>query len=147
MTAIIGAVAGYGTTPSGGGGGGSSPAVAISDQFVFDYAVGTAQALYQISSDGSVRDHDNSLLENWLTGGGSVSDYEAMATMVSGTLTSGTAASWISCSLSPSWAVENTRMNNSTKTAVITVSIRLASSGAVQDTASITLSAESDNSL
>lgn len=146
MTAILGALAGARSASTGGGGGEDGSTVIISDQAIFDVEFGTAQALYTVRSDRTVRDGTNAILENWLSSG-SASDYEISASVASGTLTSGTTGSWLSCSLSPSWVVENSRQNNSTKTAVITVSIRLASSGVVQDTASITLSAESDNSL
>jgi hypothetical protein len=119
--------------------------ISLSDQNIFNGAVGTATANYQINSDGSVKDQDSGILESWLLGGGTSSNYEVRMTVVSGSLISGTTGSWLNCGTTRTWSLTNSAQNNSTSTCVMTVEIRLASSGVVQDTATVTLSAESDN--
>lgn len=136
MTGMLAAITGYGET---------APAVSISlsDQSVFDSSPTTAVASYTINSTGTVTDHDSNVLESWLLGGGTASNYEVRATVVSGTLTSGTTGSWLSCGTTRTWAISNGARDNSTVTCVLTVQIRLASTGIVQDSATVTLSAES----
>ena len=136
MTAIIG-IAGFGQTVS-------TPSVSLTDQSISDSAAGTATAGYTINSNGRVQDQA-STLESWLLGSGTNSNYEVRATVDSGTLTSGTTGSWLNCGTSRSWSKSNSAMNNSVVTCVLTIEIRLASSGVVQDSATVTLSAESDN--
>lgn len=118
-------------------------AVEINNQVVFDISTDTATASYSIVNDGTVRSQTGTL-ENWLTGGGVVSNYEVRATLVSGTLdTSDPTGVWLSCSTTRSWVVTNSRQNNSVKTAQLTIEIRQGAT--VLDSASVTLQAESDN--
>lgn len=142
MTAILGSLAGRYVATGGGGGGGGS--ISITDQNIFNGGTGSITASYSINSDGRVRDQSNTILETWLLSGVN-SSYEVRATLVSGTLTSGTTGSWLACSTTRTWSVVNSASDNSVKTVVLTVEIRLASTGVVQDSATITLSAESDN--
>jgi hypothetical protein len=141
VTAILGAIGAIGNQ--------SSAHVSIANQTVFDSSgihSSTATAIYTISSDGNVRNQASAVLESWLVGlGGSVGNYDVRATLTSGTLSSGTTGSWLNCSTSRSWSVANSAGDNSTVTAVIFVEIRLTSSGVVQDTATITLQAESND--
>lgn len=119
--------------------------VQISDRTTSGFASGTAVAAYEISSDGKVRDWSLTILESWLRGaGGTVSNYEARATLKSGTLSSGTTGTWANCSSSPNWVKQNSSRNGSTQTAVILVEIRDVATQTVQTSATITLSAESD---
>jgi hypothetical protein len=118
--------------------------VSITDKTVFAASRGTASVSYSISNDGTVRNQNNATLEAWLHGmGGSVGDYEVRATVVSGSLTAGTTGSWLNCGTTRTWTLTNSAVDNSTITAVLTIEIRLASSGVVQDSAAVTLSAES----
>jgi len=121
--------------------------ISITDQIISDSTSGTAQANYQIGSDGKVRDQSLGILESWLLGGGTASNYEVRATVTSGSLSTGTVGSWLNCGTTRTWTLRNSAMNNSVLTCVMTVEIRLASSGVVQDSATITLEAESDNFL
>jgi hypothetical protein len=122
-----------------------APSVSISDATVSDTAIGTAIASYSINSDGTVRTSSDDILQSWLLGGGTNSNYDVMATVTSGTLSSGTTGSWLNCGTTRTWALTNGLSNNSVKTAVFTLQMRLASTGVVQDSAVITLRAESDN--
>lgn len=148
MTALLGACATGSSTASsgGGGGGGSSGSVSITDQEIFENQIGTATATYIIDNDGRVKDGNSAILESWLISGTN-SSYEVRATVVSGTLTSGSTGSWLSCASDASWSLVNSLQNNSVKTCVLTIEIRLASTGVVQDSATVTLFAESDNNL
>jgi hypothetical protein len=140
MTGILAVVAG--SYPGAG-----TPAVSISDRTIRKIAIGgSATATYQITDDGTVRNHNNTVLESWLNGaGGSVANYEVRATVISGPLTSGTTGTWLSCSTTPAWSLTNSAQDNSTDVAVILIEIRLASTGVIQDSATITLQAENDN--
>lgn len=135
MTGILGAVAA--PFPL------NSVFVQINDFNVDSSASGSATAGYEISSDGKVRNQALTILESWLSGGGSPSDYEVRATLTSGTIDNGTLNTWVNGSVGSAWTKTNGSRNGSTKTAIIFVEIRLASSHVVQDSATITLSAES----
>jgi len=102
-----------------------------------------ASSQYRIASTGSIDSirspGGTTSLGNWVVPTSSASNYEAKATVTSGTLTSGTTGSFISCAASPTWTrVATTR---GTFTAVITVDIRLIGTTTVLATASITLTA------
>lgn len=137
MTAILGTAAVYGRTAP-------IASVQLSSWSLSDDAIGPATVTYQINSNGTVVSSTSGILESWLLGGGTNSNYEVMATIVSGTLSSGTTGSWLNCSTTHSWAKSNSAQNNSVLTVVLTVQIRFASTGVVQDSATITLSAESE---
>jgi hypothetical protein len=124
-----------------------SATVQISDQSIYRASLGTTTASYSIANDGNVKKNTSTILEAWLQGsGGAVSDYEVRATVTSGSLTSGTTGSWLNCSTTRTWTLVNDAGDNSTITAVFTVEIRLAAApNTVLDSATITLSAESDN--
>lgn len=118
--------------------------ISITDQYITKFHRGAATASYVVANNGTVQNHAAAVLETWLNGsGGSVGNYEVRATVTSGSVTSGTTGSWLSCSTSRTWSVLNSAADNSTLTAVMTVEIRLASSGVVQDSATITLEATS----
>jgi hypothetical protein len=137
MTGILGAAGTYAFTPAA--------VISLSNQEIFNAAAGTATAIYAINSNGSVQDQDSGTLENWLVGSGTNSNYEVRATLVSGVVTGASTGSWLNCGTTRSWSRSNGAMDNSTLTSVLFVEIRLASSGVVQDSATITLRAESDN--
>lgn len=118
--------------------------VSLTDRSCFASSSTTAVASYTIANDGRVRDQASGILESWLMSG-SASAYEVIATLTSGTLASGTTGSALVCSTSRTWAISNSARDNSTVTAVITVQIRDVATHTIQATATITLSAESDN--
>ena len=138
MTGVLGAVAAmYGT---------SAPSATVTlDNHVIELEnYGSVTVSYGVNNNRSVTDSD-STLENWLSSGGTVGNYEVMATKTSGTSPSGSNLNnWLSLSTSRAWSLTNSNGDNSTRTCVLSVSIRLASSGVVQDTATITLRATSN---
>lgn len=140
MTGMLAAACGFGSAAA------PVASASVSNQYIFDSQVfGTAAASYVLTSSGLIQDQYGNTVEAWLLGGGTASNYEVRATAVSGSVTSGTMGSWLSCGTTQSWTVANSAMDNSTISASFTISIRLASSGVVQDTATITLAAESGN--
>lgn len=97
-----------------------------------------------ISSDGNVYTQENNggnnLAYQWRLGGASA-DYDIFATLNSGALTEGTTGSWLNLGTTRAWAVTRTSNLNGQDDAVITLQIRNASTLAVLETATITLSA------
>lgn len=120
----------------------AAASVSIGDQSISESSFHTATASYSIANNGNVTSSSGTL-EAWLIGtGGAVANYEVMATVISGTLTSGTTDTWLNCATTRTWAKSNSAGNNSTVTVVLSVSIRAGST--VLDTAFITLNAESE---
>jgi hypothetical protein len=94
---------------------------------------GTASATYALNSDGSRTNG------TWLRSG-LASNYEARATLTSGTFSSGSGAgAWLSLGTSRSWTVTAT---GTLKSATFTLEIRIAGGGATLDTATITIDAD-----
>lgn len=104
---------------------------------------GTA-AKFELRNDRGAYASDDtgtdSLRYNWLTGG-TPSNYEVQATLVSGTFTSGTTGSWLNLGTTRTWTRGATVGNFQTVTA--TFEIRDATSLVVLASANITL--ECDN--
>lgn len=76
----------------------------------------------------------------WLSGGGTPSNYDVRWTVVSGTLTTGTTGTWLNLGTTRNWTI-NAGAGIGTKTAVGTVEIRDVGTLAVLATATITISA------
>lgn len=138
MSGIAIAVASSGTAAAPGG------SVAITDQVIAQAGYGPQTAGYRLNTSGVAQSLNNGVsatLETWRLSG-ATADYEAMATAVSGTISSGTVGSWIALTTSPEWSV--TRSAPGTyKEATIAVEIRLSASPfTVLDSAQINLSAE-----
>jgi len=126
-----------------GSGGGSTPSarVAISDQLSF--VVGD-DAGYRLDSDGSAYRRLGSTAYTAISGEwlltGSNSDYEARATLVSGsTPSTGTLDSWLGLGTDRTWTLTST----SSAQSVLTIEIRDATTLEVLDSATITLETES----
>lgn len=100
------------------------------------FGAGAVTASFNMNASGVCADQDSTLLETWLLLG-SASDYEVRATLLSGTLTSGTVGAWLSLGSSRSWS----RVSNATVTIVI--EIRDAVTLSVLATGTITITADS----
>lgn len=102
-----------------------------------------ATALYEINSDGKVykaiNDGFPNIVETWLTSG-LASDFQVLATITSGTLTTGVSGVWTSPSTA--WTKKRTLNTEGVDTCVFTLSIRRVSDLVVVDTSTITLTAE-----
>lgn len=106
-----------------------------------------AAASYALVNDGDIdaTQGTNTPLDvgDWISPKGSASDfYEARATVTSGSLTSGTAGSWLPLGTTRTWTKTATP-GTGVQTCVFTLEIRRASDSVVVDTATITLQAES----
>lgn len=115
----------------------------ITDQnLYFSRPIGTTTAGYRLNSSGIVEARDfagYSTLETWLVSG-TASNYEAKATVLVGSVSTGTTGSWLSLGSSREWTVTQASMG--TKQCQLLVEIRNASTLAVVDSAAITLEAE-----
>lgn len=104
----------------------------------------TSTAGYRLNTSGIAEKLENAAyttLETWLVMGSSGS-YEARATLNSGSLTSGTTGSWLALSSSREWTVTDSVFDLNPVEAEILVEIRNATTLAVIDSATVTLSAE-----
>ena len=108
---------------------------------------GSATATYTLNSNGIEQATITGIgagttdLGNWVTPTTNASLYEALVTVVTGTLTAGSAAtgSWLALSSTRSWFV--TATGGTSKSADITVQIRDTATSTVRATASVTLKA------
>lgn len=126
----------------------SGPQVSITDHYIFDdgaSAGGTGLARLWLFNDGTAgyetnwgEPTDGSYSGEWMLTG-SVGDYEARATVTSGSLSSGTSGSWLALSTSQSWT--RIRALNGVSTCIFTLEIRRTSDNTVLDTSEITLEA------
>jgi hypothetical protein len=119
--------------------------ISLSGVSVSSVGAGTQTATYTLESDGDVM--------SATTGGGSVdqgdwispkasapSDYEVQATLVSGTLSTGTTGSWLALSSNRSWTLTRVVVGVADQVE-LTIEIRKGS-GATLATATVTLDAE-----
>jgi len=109
---------------------------------VWDSAISTADAnaTLTLGSGGGWSSSDGGS-GTWMSGG-SGSDYDAMMTTVSGTLTTGTAGTWQNLGTSRTWGRNETRNGNYTSTYVGTLQVRMAASPyTVLSTTTVTLEA------
>lgn len=115
--------------------------VQLSNQSVSDVGAGSRGASYSLQSDGDVEGVagvSTVVFPPWvvpknLAGG----NYECRATLNSGSLGSGTTGSWLALSSTRTWAVATS--SPGTQSANLTIEIRLASTGVVLTSATITL--------
>jgi hypothetical protein len=82
----------------------------------------------------------------WL-GAGSASDYDCRATVTSGTLSSGTAGTWLNLGTSRTWSKNDPAAGTLALTCVMTLEIRRASDLVVVATSTVTLRAFNDSNL
>lgn len=119
--------------------------ISLSNVTVVSVGAGTQTATYTLESDGDVI--------SATTDGGSVdegdwidpkanapSDYECLATLNSGTLTSGTTGSWLALTSNRSWSLQKISIGQATQVD-LTIEIRKGS-GATLASANVTLDAE-----
>lgn len=126
----------------------AAPVVAISNQTLADAQDQPADAVatYELNSSGS-----NGFPGEWLTGGGTTSDYEVFATTFSDTITgpgtsiSGTVGAWLNLGTTRAWSAFATANGNSQRVWVIDLTIRRVSDLVTMDTARITLDASTAN--
>ena len=123
--------------------------VAISNADVADSTTSptNASATYRLTSAGVVSKttvaDGTTTLGNWITPTSAAgANYEVRATEDSGSVTSGTIGSWETLDTTRTWTLIRTAVG--TANCTLSIEIRLASSGAVLDTATITLEANKE---
>jgi hypothetical protein len=129
----------------GAGGGASAVTINLSPQFFYAINFGApASAAYQLNSSGNAEYSENGgaygLLEAWCIPAAQAVNYECYATLVSGSLTSGTLDTWLALSSSRSWSVAQNSPGVSR--AVINVGIRRVSTTTILASADIEFNAE-----
>lgn len=107
-----------------------------------------ATAGYKLLSNGiaqktSINGTYVSISGEWETGGSPGSAYDAYVTVTSGSLSTGTAGSWVNLGTNRTWT--RLRSGVGTSTCIFTVQIRDANTLTVLDSASITLTAVVSN--
>lgn len=114
--------------------------IGISDATINDTVVaGTASGTYQLTSGGKynyIRAHASTITGDWVIPNGNAGNYEALVTVTSGTLTSGTAGSWVSLGTTQSWVKTVT---NAAASVTFTLSLRIAATGVVVKTITVTI--------
>jgi hypothetical protein len=126
----------------GGGGGGGAGLVALeSDTYGYStISPTTATASVSAKSTGLL-ESSSGYEYDWLLSG-AAADYEIRATIVSGSVTSGTTGAWLALSSTRTWT--RTRTTLGTSTVTMTLEIRRVSDGLVLDTATVALEATVD---
>lgn len=124
--------------------GGGVTAVSITNQIINSTAAAPSKAEYVLDSNGDALQVTTSggtvpIAGEWLVSG-AAADFEVMATVNSGSLTTGTTGSWESLSVTQSWTKEQAVAGSSTVN--FTVQIRRAADGAVLDSADIDMTAD-----
>lgn len=121
----------------------------VADMTVSTFRSGAAStASYQLESDGDIGRSNgtgSAIVDggDWTVKPASGALYEVRATLVSGTLSSGTTGSWLALSSDRAWTRQSGGPPGS-QTCVFDIEIRPAGGGANIDTARITLTAESE---
>jgi hypothetical protein len=127
--------------PTGGGGGGSQPQITNQLVEVTGTGFGTVTISYTLDNDGKVYSQANTdprvFIEQWLQTGGTASNYEAQATLVTGDTPTGTLGSYLTLGNDEFWSLSATAGH--TKQCDISVSIRDVATQTVRTTATITM--------
>lgn len=141
----------YGAVPSSGTisiqnfYGTSNIVIVLNNQTIVDATGGArnATAGYRLTSGGQAQSQVNATfttLEQWCTPTAEAVNYEVLVTVTSGSLSTGTAGSWLALSSTQTWT--RTATINNINTCVFTAQIRRVGTGTVLATAIITLEAD-----
>lgn len=123
----------------------SSVVISVTDQTISDFTGGARSAStgYRLTSGGQADGLVNvtwSNLEQWCTPTSAASDYEVLATLVTGSLSSGTTGSWLALSSTQTWT--RTASVGTSQFCSFTVQIRKTGTSTVLDSATINLEAD-----
>lgn len=124
------------------GTGGTGALITLTDQ-TYTVSTGGASAAtvsYRLSTNGFAYDQDSTSLEQWCDPAAQAPNYEVLATIVSGTLTSGTTGSWLALTSDRTWS--KTVSPPSIGTCVFTVEVRRIGTTTVLDSATISITAD-----
>ena len=118
--------------------------VNFNDAIVTAAGVPSQSAGYRINTNGFVYQVVNGVdtsLGQWVTPSSAGGNYEVFATLVSGTLSSGTTGSWVATSGTPLWT-RVAVISGTINTVELGMDIRATGTGTVLDSWSVTLEAE-----
>jgi hypothetical protein len=118
--------------------------VNFNDAVVTAAGVPSQSAGYRINTNGFVYQVVNGTdtsLGQWVTPSSAGGNYEVFATLVSGTLSSGTTGSWVATSGTPLWT-RVAAIVGTLNIVVLSMQVRATGTGTVLDTWSVTLEAE-----
>ena len=118
--------------------------VNFNDAVVTAAGVPAQSAGYRINTNGFVYQVVNSVdtsLGQWVTPSSAGGNYEVYATLVSGTLSSGTTGSWVATSGTPLWT-RVAVISGTINTVELGMDVRATGTGTVLDSWSVTLEAE-----
>jgi len=118
--------------------------VNFNDAVVTAAGVPSQSAGYRINTNGFVYQVVNGVdtsLGQWVTPSSAGGNYEVFATLVSGTLSSGTTGSWVATSGTPLWT-RVAVISGTINTVELGMDIRATGTGTVLDSWSVTLEAE-----
>ena len=126
---------------------GDNVVISITDQYVYDFDSPDAYAYYFLTAGGQVEQSleaggiNPTNLEQWCTPTNQSSNYEALVTITSGTLSGGSGAgTWLALSTTRNWFVTENQSGQQ-KLCQFTVQIRRIGTTTVLDTATIDLEA------
>ena len=118
--------------------------VNFNDASVTAAGVPSQSAGYRINTNGFVYQVVNGVdtsLGQWVTPSSAGGNYEVFATIVSGSVSSGTTGSWVATSGSPLWT-RVAAISGTINTVVLSMQVRATGTGTVLDTWTVTLEAE-----
>lgn len=124
----------------------SAVSISITNQLIQGNGTSSAGAWYFLLPNGEVQGSTQFngiipyFIENWITPASQSSNYEALVTIVYGSLSGGTTGSWISLAANRSWYISTTTLGQTT--CQFTVQIRRTGTTTVLDTATIDLEAD-----
>lgn len=122
------------------GAGGAKVQISDADVQKFGNGTGTVTASYSVNADGKIRNQNGNVLETWLPTGLTNTDYEVIASFSGGDSITGTFGSAITLGTNVIWSISATAPL--TKQGIMQVSLRDVATHTVQDTATISLTAE-----
>jgi hypothetical protein len=136
-------------TASVAGGGGSPNPVTLENETISKTTTdgSAATASFTIRTDRTVQNHAGTTIDSaWLASGYSASDYSVRVTVNSGTTPTGTIGSWLALTSNRTWSLTDAAGASGTKTCSLKVEIKENASGTILDTATYTLTADSQAS-
>jgi hypothetical protein len=141
---LAGVASGAITMPTNFYGKSAGATVNFIDAVVTAAGVPSQSAGYQINTNGFDYQRINGVdtaLSQWVTPSSAGGNYEVFATVVSGSVSSGTTGSWVATSGSPLWT-RVAAIVGTINTVVLSMQVRATGTGTVLDTWSVTLEAE-----
>lgn len=141
---LAGVASGAITMPTNFYGKSAGATVNFNDAVVTAAGVPAQSAGYRINTNGFVYQVVNGVdtsLGQWVTPSSAGGNYEVFATLVSGTLSSGTTGSWVATSGTPLWT-RVAAISGTINTVELVMDVRATGTGTILDTWSVTLEAE-----